>query len=79
MYTFKNPKLQALYLALLDLYGEDKVGYQDSEDNDFILLNTQIVDEYNEDTMRFTVWFNAERTEAIGSMVAPGEEAWYIY
>lgn len=77
MEKFKNEKLNNLYLALKDLYG-DCVGWQDiGENNECISLDFKLTNNNgnNPKSIYETVWFSVEEKEpsSYATLIQPNE------
>lgn len=71
MKQFANEKLQNLYLALIALYGEDRIGWQEigNEEEEMISLSIPLTNNYvekEEKTTKIILWLDKEQFVCYG-------------
>ena len=71
MKQFANEKLQNLYLALIALYGEDRVGWQEigNEEEEMISLSIPLTNNYiekEEKTTKIILWLDKKQFVCYG-------------
>jgi hypothetical protein len=75
MPQFANEKLNNLYLALVALYGEDRVGWQDAgwEENEKISIDITLKSDVGEETIEINTYIDSKGFMSYGSLLMPEE------
>lgn len=72
MLKFTNEKLNNLYLALVALYGEDRVGWQDiGSEYEKISISITLKADTSEETVEIIAYINSQGFVSYGSYLLP--------